>query len=337
MAMTRREFTLLAGTALMGASLLARAQAGPAPKRARRISVVLAPSNLGLRPLGRSEPGTWRAPQALLDAGLAGALGAAEIVRLARPDYAFGAQPGTRIRNGLTIRRFSLQLAASVHGILQQGGFPVVLGGDCSILLGTLYGSRLAGGRGLVHVDGHSDFNHPTNDGSTTRLSTAAGMDLALASGRGEPLLTTWPEVGSPLTSDADIIQLGEREATEHSRDHIPDTAIMQLTAQRMLAIGVHDAAHRAIAKMKACGLDKVWLHVDLDVLDQAVMPAVDSPGSPGLDYAQLAELVGALCATGRIAGVDFAIYDPDRDPTSRYAHPLVHCIANGIRGLTSA
>jgi arginase len=78
--------------------------------------------------------------------------------------------------------------------------------------------------------------------------------------------------------------------------------------------------------------LDKVWLHVDLDVLDEDVMPAVDSPGSPGFDYAQLSALVGTLCASGRVAGADFAIYDPERDPRVRYAAPLVRCIADGVR-----
>ena len=65
----------------------------------------------------------------------------------------------------------------------------------------------------------------------------------------------------------------------------------------------------------KPRGLDRAWLHVDLDVLDEKVMPAVDSPGSPGFDYAQLADLVGRLAASGRIVGADFAIYDPERDP----------------------
>jgi arginase len=69
-------------------------------------------------------------------------------------------------------------------------------------------------------------------------------------------------------------------------------------------------------------------LHVDFDVLDRTVMPAVDSPGSPGLDYEQLGALVGAMCASGRIAGADFTIYDPDES----YAGSLVNCMAQAIR-----
>jgi len=330
--MTRRKFTIMAGT-----TVLAGWQASSAQAKTNSVSVVLAPSNLGLRPTeSGGQPGTWRAPQALMHAGLAHALNAEEIVPLERPIYQFEAQSGTRIRNGLSIRAFSLQLSEKVRDILKRHRFPVVVGGDCSVLLGSLHGMRLAGGRGLVHIDGHSDFFHPGNYDTTKRLGSAAGMDLALASGRGELLLTDWPEIGKPLASDADIIQLGERDAESPSfKDYYGDivrTEITQFTIQRVLADGVDETARRVIAKLEARGLDKAWLHVDLDVLDQFVMPAVDSPGSPGLDYLQLTELVDALCASGRIFGANFTIYDPERDPDSRYASRLVQCIADGIR-----
>jgi len=316
MRLTRRDF------------LLATVATALTPARAsdKAVSIVLAPSNLGLSPLGSSQQGTWRAPQTLLQAGLAQALDAEEVISLDRPTYQFEAQPGTRIRNGVSIREFSLELSAKVADILRRGGFPVVIGGDCSVLLGGLYGSRLVGGRGLVHVDGHDDFYHPGNYDTAQRLGAVAGMDLALASGRGEDLLTAWPQVGKPLAEDADIIQLGQRDG------RLSGTGITQWTVQRALKDGIEATARAVLARLESRGLDKVWLHVDLDVLDDAVMPAVDSPGSPGFDYAQLSSLLRALCASGRVAGADFAIYDPERDPHVRYAKPLVRCIADAIR-----
>lgn len=335
--MTRRKFTIIAG-----ATVLTGWPASPSQAKPRSISLVLAPSNLGLRPTeSGGQPGTWRAPQVLIDAGLARALDAEEIVSLERPTYEFEAQAGTRIRNGLSIRAFSLQLSEMVRDILKRHRFPVVIGGDCSILLGSLHGMRRAGGRGLLHIDGHSDFFHPGNYDTAKRLGSAAGMDLALASGRGELLLTDWPEIGKPLANDADIIQLGERDAESPSfKDYYGDivrTEITQFTIQRVLADGVETTARRVIAKLEARGLDKVWLHVDLDVLDQSVMPAVDSPGSPGLDFLQLTDLIDDLCASGRIGGANFTIYDPERDPEGRYASPLVRCIADGVRGRSRA
>jgi arginase len=332
MNITRRKFTIITG-----ATVVVGWQTSPSQVQSGRTSVVLAPSNLGLRPTeSGGQPGTWRAPQVLMDADLARALDAEEIIPLGRPEYEFNAQAGTRIRNGLSIRAFSLQLSAKVRDILKKGGFPVVIGGDCSILLGGLHGMRLAGGRGLVHIDGHSDFFHPGNYDTAKHLGSAAGMDLALASGRGELLLTDWPEIGKPLASDVDIIQLGERNTESPSfKDYYADilrTEITQFTIQRVLADGVDATARRVIANLEARGLDRVWMHVDLDVLDQSVMPAVDSPGSPGLNYMQLTTLIAALCASGRIVGANFTIYDPERDPERRYARPLVRCIADGVR-----
>jgi arginase len=86
------------------------------------------------------------------------------------------------------------------------------------------------------------------------------------------------------------------------------------------------------LTRLESRALGKVWLHVDFDVLDQTVMPAVDSPGSPGLDYQQLGLLIGELCHSGRIVAADFTIYDPDRDPHAEYSKHLVDCIARGIR-----
>ena len=316
------------------APLAALAALAPATKlfarEERPLTLILAPSNLGLRPPRPGhQPGTWRAPQALMAAGLASALNARQVLPLGRPTYFFGAQPGTPIRNGRSIRAFSLLLADAVHDVLEKGGFPLVIGGDCSILLGGLCGLRLAGGRGLVHVDGHSDFYQL--GAHETSLGSAAGMDLALASGRGDPLVTNLPGAGPPLARDEDIVQIGERNAPQ-DRDRIPGIRIMQITAEHALANGISAAAANAVAKLESGGIRRAWLHVDLDVLDQKVMPAVDSPGSPGLDFAQLSALVGALYRSGRIAGADFAIYDPELDPDRRYAHPIAQCIARALR-----
>jgi len=332
MGLTRRQFGIVASAVLVG-----RSREAAALPQAARVSLILAPSNLGLRPENGREPGTWQAPRVLMEAGLRNALDAYEVRRLERPLYEFAAQPNTRIRNGRSLRAYSLELSRNVQDVLGARRFPVVIGGDCSILLGCLHGARLAGGRGLVHVDGHSDFTQEKSYATPETLGAAAGMDLALASGRGEKLLTDWPDVGSPLVDDADIVQVGERGSDEpwfqQYYGDILETAITRLTAQCVLEEGMDVGAHRILARLETRGLEKAWLHVDLDVLDQKVMSAVDSPGSPGLDYEQLAQFLRLLIASGRIAGADFAIYDPERDPGHAHARGLVRCIAKGIKG----
>jgi hypothetical protein len=121
------------------------------------------------------------------------------------PPCEFEEQLGTRIRNGRTIREHALTLADAVEETLSASRSPVVLGGDCSIMLGSLLGARRGGRCGLVHVDGHCDFFHPGNYDTASRLGSAAGMDLALATGRGELLLTRWPTIGLPLVPESTV------------------------------------------------------------------------------------------------------------------------------------
>jgi len=325
--LTRRDFAL--GTTC----LAGLAQAGTSK---REISVISAPISLGLRPGDRGqEPGTWRAPEVLLAGGLADKVAARQRIALARPTYEFGAQAGTRIRNGNTLRTFLLELGERVQAELAAGRFPLVLGGDCSVLLGCLYGARRAGGRGLVHVDGHSDFFHPGNYDTQARLGSAAGMDLALATGRGEDVLAKWPGIEGPLVADADAVQAGERDAEDADYDQyygdIKRTAITRLTIQQILREGIPRTTERILARLAERGLDRAWVHVDLDVLDEKVMNAVDSPGKPGFDYAQLSTVLRALLGSGRVIGLDACIYDPDLDPGHRFAAPIVDCLAGAL------
>lgn len=328
MKVTRRAFAL-GSTCLAGLSNAAGA--------GREISVISATVSLGLRPGARGqEPGSWRAPEVLLNAGLAAKLSASQHIALARPAYDFSERSGTRIRNGDTLRAFMLELGEKVQGELVAGRFPVVLGGDCSVMLGCLYGARRAGGRGLVHVDGHSDFFHPGNYDTKARLGSAAGMDLALATGRGEDILTRWPGIDGPLVVDEDAVQAGERDSedTDWNKYYadVERTAITRLTMQQILREGLERTAERILARLAQRGMDRAWLHVDLDVLDEKVMNAVDSPGTPGFDFAQLSTLLRELVASGRVIGLDVCIYDPDLDPGHRFAKPIVSCLADALR-----
>ena len=301
------------------------------------IEIIEAPSNLGLRPLRAGHvPGAWRAPQALREAGLYELLGARSIRSLERPSYSAEAQPDTRILNGRTLRAFLETLRNFVAEVMAGSGTPLVVGGDCSILLGCIAGAKRFAPVGLIHIDGHSDFFHPGNYDTAQRLGSAAGMDLALATGRGEALLAQWSSIATPLVYDADVVQVGERE--ERDPDYpfkdIVDTAIRQLTVRTVKEIGIERAAQNIETYLLARGLERIWLHVDVDVLDEREMPAVDSPGRPGLTYGELSELLARLCSCLPIIGADVTVFDPDLDPTGRYAEELADCLAKGLGAL---
>ena len=294
----------------------------------------MAPSNLGLRPPSPGhEPGTWRAPEALRKAGLLNDLMPARVHQLGRPRYHFEPQVGTRVRNGQEMRKFSESLATQVGDILSRGAFSLVLGGDCSILLGCLLGARQGGICGLIHVDGHSDFMHPGDFSPGTVPHSAAGMDLALASGRGESLLTDWGQGLRPLVADRHIVQIGEREDgdPDYAYPDIKQTRITRINVQTALARGVGATARQALERLETERIDRVWLHVDVDVLDQKIMPAVDSPGSPGFNFDQLADLARRLRASSRIIGADISVFDPELDPEGIYGRGLAQCLARAF------
>jgi arginase len=321
----RRQLLLAAA-----ASLVAAPSLGARAPRHRPIDLIQAQSNLGLRPNEAGAlPGTARAAGVLIESGLARALRFRRTETVTQRPYVREAEPGTKLRNGSSIRAFNLELAGAVARSRRSGGFPLIVGGECSNLLGALLGLRRTGGRGLVHLDGHSDFLQPAFYPPDRPLHSAAGMDLALATGRGEPLLTRWPGIAGPLAADADSFQLGERYSDPPDRPTplFNGTAITQLTLQRVRQIGLDEAARQIADHLARRRIRAGWLHIDVDILDQAVMPAVDSPGTPGLDFAELAALVRAILATDRIGGADVAIYDPDLDPDRRYARGLVQCL----------
>lgn len=251
----------------------------------------------------------------------------------ARPTYNTEPQKGTRLRNGAGLREFNLKLAEQVARAVDAGRFAFVVGGDCSILLGALAGARKHGPVSLVHIDGHSDFRHPGNYNPESSLGAVAGMDLALATGRGEELMTCWPGIPAPLVPDKQVIQIGERE----SRD--ADFAWPDINETEITRIDVFEARESGVAATLAKCLAALetqpwpfWIHLDVDVLDQELLPAVDCPGSPGIDPPDLVILLSRLLHDCRSIGVTLTVFDPELAPEGDYALLITQIIEGALR-----
>jgi arginase len=304
------------------------------------VCLIRAPSNLGLRPPAPDrQPGTWRAPQALTAAGLIKAVRPVTVLDLDRPVYDPRPQPGTRLYNGHRVRAFNLALADFVERASARDQFPLVIGGDCSILLGALAGVRRAGPVSLVHLDGHSDFRHPGNYDAATVLGAVAGMDLALATGRGEALLTDWPGVTSPLVPDGQVVQIGEREGRDpdFAWPDINETAITRIDVFAARRLGPQAVLDRANAVLDQEPGSPFWVHFDVDVLDRTVMPAVDTPGSPGIDPEDATAILRSLTAAPPCCGMTVTIFDPDLDPTGGLALLLMQLLKSVLDGRAGA
>jgi arginase len=153
-----------------------------------------------------------------------------------------------------------------------------------------------------------------------------AGMDLALATGRGEALLVEWLMTAAPLVADEQVVQIGEREGrnADFSWTDINDTAITRLNVFTARDLGPTEVIARTLAVLGKLPAWPFWIHLDVDVLDQAVMPAVDSPGSPGIDETDLIDLLRTLMQQKLRAGMTVTIYDPDLDPQGKCAARIV-------------
>lgn len=123
----------------------------------------------------------------------------------------------------------------------------------------------------------------------------AAGEDLALVTGRGQRDLTDLDGLG-PYVRDGDTVVLGPRDDDECA-DELHDAGIELWTAGTVRAVGPEEAAAGALTRLESSGLDGFWVHVDADVLDPTVLPAVDSPDPDGLDHAELVRLLAPLVA----------------------------------------
>ncbi len=292
------------------------------------IAILRAPSNLGLMPPAEGrEPGVRKMADVLMHHGLGHRIGARDAGTVPPPAYDPYRDPVTGVRNGAGIRAYSQALASAIQSLVETGAFPVVLGGDCSILIGAMLGLRRSGDYGLVYLDGHRDFQSPQTSGT----GGVAGMDLACVTGRGLQDLTIF-DVPAPLVREEAVAVLGYRDdtaGTDPTSRGADETAMLNLPLGEVRRLGLAAAAAEAIGFIRRSGAKGFWIHVDVDILDQEIMPAVDSPEPYGMTYPELGDLLLPLLNSEQAAGIQFTIYDPDRDPDGSIGQQLADFMAD--------
>ena len=293
----------------------------------QQFTIIDAPSILGLRPTG-----VEHLPQALKAAGLMSALRAEYGGRVSPLSYSSERDTSTLLLNPNSIREFSLQLANAVTLVLHKKRFPLVLGGDCSILIGNLLALRRLGTYGLFFIDGHADFYQP----QASPTGEAADMELAIVSGRGPNVLTNINGL-KPLVRDQDIILFGYRDAEQaasYGSQDVRDTNMHVFDLPYVRKIGTITAAASQTVEMLVndAGLDGFWIHLDADVLDDSIMPAVDYRlGGGGLSFSELSELLKILVASDRAVGMDITIFNPLLDLDGSITRRFVSSLVQGL------
>jgi arginase len=185
-------------------------------------------------------------------------------------------------------------------------------------------GEDRGGPIGLIYVDAHSDFRHP---GNASVVGAAAGEVLALVTGRGQAELAAI-EQRRPYVQDRDVVLIGLRPTDEYRMDlHAGGFAVRGVPDVRS-----HGAARTAQwARTQLADCAGFWLHLDVDVLDPSVMPAVDAPDPGGIAYPELELLLRGLAGAAECIGADVTVFDPDFDPDGLYARDLVSVLVAGL------
>jgi arginase len=218
----------------------------------------------------------------------------------------------------------------TVHAVRDRGRVPLMVGGDCPVLLGGLASIGPGTGPGLVMVDGHEDAWPPslsdTGEASDSELGIALGLISDLP-----PTLARW----TPLVAGPRVAVLGPRDS-----DELPERGVASVAPQLGLFHDERQVRERgperaASEALDAIGEGEFWLHIDLDVLTSADFPAADYLQPGGLSWSELQELATTVMAGEGLAGVSVVIYNPDRDPGLAVAPMVVDFVVRIVEERT--
>jgi arginase len=219
--------------------------------------------------------------------------------------------PSTGIVGSGDVLAMTRAVADAVAGSVAGGERPFLIGGCCSFVPGAVAGaSRAAGPTAIAYVDGHLDLY----DGATSPTGEAADMPMAVVLGAGPP---AWVEAAGATTEGRHAAILGYRdldEALGHGHPH-PDTVAGLTYADAEAVLADPSGVGAAVAERFGAAPGRLWVHLDVDVLDEEVFPATDylMPGGLGLD--PLTDLLRPLLGSPALVGASFACYNPEKDP----------------------
>lgn len=290
--------------------------------RSPQLTVVQVRTNLGL------VPGVERLGDVLIHEGLVDALGAKHGPVVEAPPYSPERTHPSRLLNADGIVEVALSQADAVGATLDAGEFPIVLGGDDSVLFGSLLALRRRGRYGLVFIDAHIDF-YPPEDSPT---GEASDSELYLSFGFGPGLLSDLDHQ-RPLVRSAATAVIGHRDM-EEQRDVGEDlraTDALVVSLEELRAMGTATVAQEALAHLDRAGVDGFLVHIDADALDDELMPAVDYRIPDGVTRHEFATLVGTFLADDRATALDVTVYNPALDPDGSAGRNLTACLVDAF------
>ena len=296
-----------------------------------RICILEFPSNLGLKePFPGKEPGVKNVPDFLKKHNFHSSLNPTNVFRLNPPAYSMALDEISGVRNADQVSKYAKDQSQILEEVLLENKFPIVLGGDCSILIGNALALKNIGSFALFFLDGHTDFVLP----ALSQTGGAAGMDLAIVSGYGHDKLTNI-DGQKPYFNERHIWCVGNRDYDEAYVQAIMNSNINYFDLNSLRDNGIEKCIADFLQMVERQNLEGFWIHIDVDVLNDKLMPAVDSRQEDGLDYNEFNHIMRLLLTETKATGLEITILDPDLDPSGEYTKNFVSNFCNTFNSIT--
>jgi arginase len=285
--------------------------------------------------LGAGRRGVDMGPSALRIAGLKEALEGMglrvhELGRVQAPDPEAQApgEPGARFLD--PILQVCVEGRERILAALELGHFPLVLGGDHSLSMGTAgavadHYRRQGASIGLLWVDAHADMNTP----ETTPSGNIHGMSLAVLTGRGaKPLLELLD--ACPAVEPRHVVVLGARELDPEERQAVEALGVRVITMSEVDERGVAPCIAEALARVTD-GTAGFHLSFDLDALDPGVAPGVGTPVAGGFTYREAHLICEKAAGSGKLLGFELVELNPVLDTRNETARVGVRLVESAL------
>ena len=216
--------------------------------------------------------------------------------------------PGEPLRYLEPLIQVNQRLAALVMSAVAEGCFPLILGGDHSLAIGSVNGVAQGRRIGVIWVDAHGDFNTP----ATTPSGNIHGMGVAVLTGRGDPRLTHLLGHG-PVLRDSDIAMVGIRDLDAAEREALRGSGIQVFTMHDIDRRGLASVMEEAIMRVS---MGTAGLHVSLDGAARAPAdaPGVGTPVLGGISYREAHLAMEMVSQSGKLIGMDLVEVNPILD-----------------------
>jgi len=285
------------------------------------VSIIELPFNLGLKePSPGHEPGVKKMPSWLRAHKFHELIDPENVYTLEAPPYSMDVDEASGVRNADAIIAYAKQQGKIIDTVLAEESFPLLIGGDCSILIGNMLALKKKGNYGLFYLDGHTDFMWP----ELSHTAGAAGMDLAFVTGHGHDKLVDI-DGQKPYVKEEHVYCVGNREYEDWYVELIKKSSIHYVDLHALRHAGIENCIAGFLNMVHSDELDGFWIHIDVDVLNDIIMPAVDSRTPDGLLYDEFNNILQLLLSDSKAAGVEITILDPELDPTGDYTREFVH------------